>query len=153
MSRPSGPSVAGVTMLSVSVLVLAAGMFLPLAQPPNSVSRWQGGIVLSQFGPHLLNGALDQMVIYVGLFTSTFALALLLLLGLARLVGQVLWVVAIVMSSVVMLFSSLLLLGFAVAQEARTGIGAFALPLGALLTLLSACIPRVKDAWVRPGAF
>lgn len=140
-------------MLCVAVVLLAAGMFLPLIQPPSATSLWRGGLVLSQFGPHLVTGKADPILIYVGMFLASMLLALLLLLGLARMVGQVLWVVAMVTSSLLVLLSALLWLGVSVSEDATTGVGVIALPIGAMVTFLSCVIPPVKDAWVRPKAF
>ena len=151
--RRRTPSIASVTMLSISALLLVAGIVLPLAVPPSSTSRWQGGFALSQFRPHLLDGSVNASLLYVGMFVTALALTLLILLGLARLVGQVLWIIAIIASLGLMLASSLILLGLVITEEATTGLGAMALPLGALLTELCCVIPGVKNAWVRPSAF
>lgn len=139
-------------MLSITVLVLCAGLFLPLAVAPGQ-NPWEGGGSLSQFRPHLLDGSSNPIIFYVGAFIITVTLAVMLLLGLAGFVGLALWILAIIGSAGLLLISNLFLLGLSVTDEAKVGWGAYALPLGALLTLLCCVIPAVKDAWVRPKAF
>ncbi|CAI9405141.1 hypothetical protein [Aestuariimicrobium sp. T2.26MG-19.2B] len=150
-SRPL--RVFGVAWVCVSVLVLVGGLVLPFVQPPSATSRWSGGPTLSQFRPHLLGDKAGPVVVYVAMFLALTGMSLVLLAGLARLVGQVLWVLMIICSVLLAGWSGLLLIGLSATDGASAGLGAMAVPVGALASFLCCVIPAVKDAWVRPRPF
>lgn len=142
-------------MLSAAFLLGACA--LPIAVPRGA--SLLTGQSLSTFGPHLLTSSSETgLWIWVSCFVCAAALAVLSVMGAARLVGQVLSALMAITSALLFLFSLLLLLGMSIVLRRDTdqmtmGLGLWCLPIGTALCFLSCVVPNIRRGWVRPKAF
>ena len=146
-------SLRSLSWLLVSAALLLSGLLLPIINFEGA--SWLSGQSLVQFSPALLTKeSPGGQVFFILLATTAGLVAVLLLLGAARLLNSAIAIVIGIVATVAFLTSLFLvrviIVGVNMSDGATVGPGTWALPLGFLSTMLVCYGPALRNGWVRP---